>query len=66
MTTSGIENTDLTSEDWMAELRARAAVTRRRREAAAAERRATAQRRAHGLVERHAARLMRARARPPE
>ncbi|AEV82182.1 hypothetical protein ACWT_1166 [Actinoplanes sp. SE50] len=66
MTTAHRATTESPAPDWMPEMLERAA--RRRAELAerAARRQATAQRRAHGLVERHAIRLARARARPPE
>lgn len=50
------------TDDWPARLRLRAAATMRRRAARKAFRQETARRRAHGMIDRNALRLARARA----
>ncbi|WP_328466174.1 hypothetical protein OHA21_45550 [Actinoplanes sp. NBC_00393] len=58
-----IDSSESAAREWRADLQQRAAEAARRRAARAAARRSAAQRRAHGLVERNAARLARARTR---
>jgi len=62
MSTSEL-STGVTTESWRAGLMARAEETRRRRTARQQQRRLAAGRRAHGMVERNAARLAEARRR---
>ncbi len=56
-------NTGVTTESWRPDLLARAEEARRRRAARQQQRRLAAARRAHGMVERNAARLAEARRR---
>jgi len=58
-----MQSTEFVPVDWPERLRQRTAETARRRAARAAERESMARRRAHGLVDRNAARLAEARRR---